>query len=225
MITSTMKRYVLRCLLPVLCMVGMAGCVATSPVQYRNLDSTAQLAPNSQRQNKHIPLHYSAPDAQLTKYTKVMLDTVTVYDGQDQQFGKLGAADRQQLASYMQMQFSRTLGQKYVLTSVAGPDTLRIHLTLTGASASVPVLSTVKQILPVGAVLGTLKSAADRPSRSLGSVTYAVEIYDSQSNQLLKAFVAKQYPAAENISASLGSLSAAETGIEKGAKTFLAELE
>jgi hypothetical protein len=112
-----------------------------------------------------------------------------------------------------------------VLTSVTGPDTLRIHLTLTGASASVPVLSTVKQILPIGAVLGTLRSAADKPSRSLGSVTYAVEIYDSQSNQLLRAFVAKQYPAAENISASLGTLSAAETGIEKGAKTFLAQLE
>ncbi|GGA14436.1 lipoprotein [Dyella caseinilytica] len=203
----------------------MAGCVTNSPVQYRGLDSTAQLTPNLQSQNTHIPLYYSVPDAHLSKYTQVILDTVTVYDGEDQQFGKLSATERQQLAGYMQMQFSQTLGKKYVLTSAPGPDTLRIHLTLTGASASVPVLSTVKQILPVGAVLGTLKSAADSPSRSLGSVTYAVEIYNSQSNQLLRAFVAKQYPAAENISASLGTLSAAETGIEKGAKTLLTQLE
>jgi hypothetical protein len=154
-----------------------------------------------------------------------MLDGVTVYGGDDQQFGNLSAADRQQLADYMRTQFSQAPGQKYGLTSVAGPDALRIHLTLTGASASVPVLSTVKQILPVGAVLGTLKSAADKPSRSLGSVTYAVEIYDSQSNRLLRAFVAKQYPAAENIPASLGALSAAETGINKGANTLLTQLD
>jgi hypothetical protein len=190
-----------------------------------NLDSSAQLVPNAQNQGKHIPFYYSSPDAQLGRYNRVMLDTVTVYGGEDQQFGKLSAAERQQLADYMQMQFSQALGQKYVLTSAAGPDTLRIHLTLTGASASVPVLSTVKQIVPVGAVLGTLKSAADKPSRTLGEVTYAVEIYDSQSNRLLRAFVAKQYPAAENIPASLGALSAAETGIKKGAGALLTQLQ
>jgi hypothetical protein len=225
MIISMMKTHVLRCLLPMLCIVGMTGCMATKPVQYRNLDSTTQLTTNAQAQDKHIPFYYSAPDAQLARYTQVMLDTVAVYNGEDQQFGKLNATERQQLAGYMQMQFGQTLGQKYVLTSVAGPDTLRIHLTLTGASASVPVLSTVKQIMPVGAVLGTLKSAADKPSRTLGSVTYAVEIYDSQSNRLLRAFVAKQYPAAENIPASLGALTAAEIGINKGAKTLLTQLE
>jgi hypothetical protein len=219
------KNIVLRRLLPMLCVIGMAGCATTTPVQYRNLDSSAQLTVNPQNQNKHVPLYYSSPDAQLGRYTEVMLDTVTIYGGEDQQFGRLNAAERQQLADYMQMQFSQALGQKYVLTSVAGPNTLRIHLTLTGASASVPVLSTVKQIVPVGAVLGTLKSAADRPSRTLGSVTYAVEIYDGQSNQLLRAFVAKQYPAAENISASIGALSAAETGIRKGAGALLAQLQ
>lgn len=219
------KRSVLRYVLPVLCMVGMAGCAATTPVQYKGLESTAQLAPNPNGQSRHIPFYYSAPDAQLAGYNHVVLDAVTVYAGEDQQFGSLSAAERQQLASYMQAQFGQSLGQKYVLTSMAGPDTLRIHLTLTGASASTPVLSTVKQIVPVGAVLGTLKSAADKPSRSLGSVTYAVEIYDSQSGRLLRAFVAKQYPAAENISASLGTLRAAETGIEKGARNLLTQLE
>jgi hypothetical protein len=218
-------RFALRCLLPVLCMIGLAGCATNAPVQYRNLDSSAQLAPNSQNQSKHTPFYYSSPDAQLTKYTQVMLDTVTIYGGEDQQFGRLNEEERQQLADYMQTQFGQTLSQKYALTSVPGPNTLRIHVTLTGASASVPVLSTVKQIVPVGAVLGTLKSAADKPSRTLGSVTYAVEIYDSQSDRLLRAFVTKQYPAAENIRASLGALSAAETGIKKGAGELLAQLQ
>jgi hypothetical protein len=214
-----------RCALPLLCVALLAGCTTTKPVQYKSLNSTAQLTPNPQDQNGHMPFYYAAPGAQLATYTRVMLDTVTIYGGEDQQFGKLTAADRQQLAEYMQLQFGQTLGQKYVLTSAAGPDTLRIHVTLTGATASTPVVSTVKQILPVGAVLGTLKSAADKPSRTLGSVTYAVEIYDSQSDRLLRSFVSRQYPAAENIPASLGTLSASEAGIKKGAKALLVQLQ
>ena len=215
----------LRCVMCVLCMAGMAGCATTAPVQYKNLDSTAQLAPNPQHDNGHTPFYYSAPDAQLGRYTHIMLDTVSIYGGDDHQFGKLSAADRQQLAEFAQMQFTQTLGEKYALAAVAGPDTLRIHVTLTGATASTPVLATVKQIVPVGAVLGTLRSAADKPSRTLGSVMYAVEIYDSQSDRLLRSFVSKQYPAAENIPASLGPLTAAETGIKKGAKALLTQLQ
>lgn len=214
-----------RYMLPLLCIAVMAGCATTQPVQYRSLDSTAQLAINPQDSNGHVPFSYSAPDAQLTPYTQVMLDPVTVYNGEDQQFGSLSQADRQQLAASMQTQFSQALSKKYALVSAPGPNTLRIHLTLTGASASTPVLGTVKQILPVGAVLGTLKSAADKPSRSLGWVTYAVEMYDSQSGRLLRAFVTKQYPAAENIRASLGALSAAETGIKKGAQALMTQLQ
>lgn len=216
---------VFRWMLPVLCVAGVTGCATTKPVDYRNLDSAAQLAPNPQDKNGHMPFYYSAADAQLGTYTRIMLDPVAVYSGADEQFGKLSDTDRQKLAVYMQAQFDHALGQKYTLTSVPGPQTLRIHLTLTGASTTVPVLSTVKQVMPVGAVLGTVKSVADKPSRLLGSVTYAVEIYDSQSHRLLRAFVAKQYPAAENIPASLGSLSAAETGIKKGAEAFVAQLQ
>ena len=214
-----------RNMLPLLCIAVMAGCATTKPVQYQSLDSTAQLASNPQDSNGHVPFYYSAPDAQLTQYTQVMLDPVTIYNGEDQQFGSMSQADRQQLATSMQTQFSQALSKKYALVSAPSPNALRIHLTLTGASASTPVLGTVKQILPVGAVLGTLKSAADKPSRSLGSVTYAVEMYDSQSGRLLRAFVTKQYPAAENIPASLGALSAAETGIKKGAQALMTQLQ
>lgn len=56
-----------------------------------------------------------------------------------------------------------------------------------------------------------------------GYVNYAVEIYDSSTNKLLHAYVAKQYPNAMNISATIGSLSAAEVGIDKGAQE-LAEI-
>jgi hypothetical protein len=41
---------------------------------------------------------------------------------------------------------------------------------------------------------------------------------------LLDAFVTKQYPGAFNVVASLGSLAAAETGIDKGADALAERL-
>jgi hypothetical protein len=45
-----------------------------------------------------------------------------------------------------------------------------------------------------------------------------------RSNRLLRAYVAKEYPAAENVLASFGSLGASKTGIDKGATALLKEL-
>jgi len=204
----------------------LAGCAACPrPLDYQALDSARQLAPNSHDKGKHLPFYYSVADADWGSYRKVWLDPVTVYQGSDQQFGKLAMDDRRKLAAYAQAQFSQALAGKYGLASAPGADTLRVHVTLTGASRTTLVLSTVKQVMPVGAVMGTVKSAADKPSKFLGSVTYAVEIYDSQTQRLLRAFVAVQYPAAENIAASLGGLAAAETGLRKGAKALPTQLK
>jgi uncharacterized protein DUF3313 len=50
-----------------------------------------------------------------------------------------------------------------------------------------------------------MHSARDKQAIFSGSVSYAVEIYDSASNRLLCAYVAKQYPWAENLFASFGT--------------------
>lgn len=224
---TTVPNMSLKKRLSALLMTGLlAGCASTAhPVIYHGLDSAAYLAPNTQDKKAHTPYLYTATDDDWSRYTSVMLDPVVIYDGADQQFGKLSEKDRKALADYMQAQFAQTLGSKYSLTSMPGAATLRVHVTLTGAAGTIPVLATVKQLVPVGVVLNTIRSVADKKSRLMGSVTYAVEIYDSTSNRLLRAFISQQYPAAENIPASVGTLSAAETGIRKGAKGLLAEFQ
>lgn len=54
-------------------------------------------------------------------------------------------------------------------------------------------------------------------------MNYVVELYDASNHSLLNAYVARQYPNAMNIGASIGSLNAAEVGIDKGAEE-LAEM-
>jgi hypothetical protein len=58
-----------------------------------------------------------------------------------------------------------------------------------------------------------------------GFVIYSVEVYDASTNRLLSAYVTKQYPSPWNIGASFGALSAAKTGIEKGADALVAQLK
>jgi hypothetical protein len=210
---------------PVVCLGLLAGCATTHPVAYKDLASSTELTANAQDKRGHLPYQYTAADCDWSTYHGVLLDPVVIYRGADQQFGKLSESNKAALASYMQLQFTQALQSRYAIVPAAGPHTLRIHVTLTGAETTVPVLATVNQLMPVGALVNTVRSAADRPSRSMGSISYAVEIYDGASHRLLRAYVSKQYPAAEDIPASVGALGASEAAIRKGAKALLAELE
>jgi hypothetical protein len=58
----------------------------------------------------------------------------------------------------------------------------------------------------------------------MGSVSYAVEIYDASNDRLLCAYVEKQYPNAMNVGSTFGGLSASKTGIRKGADALLEQL-
>jgi hypothetical protein len=206
------------------CLGLLAGCATTHPVAYKDLASSTELTANAQDKHGHLPYQYTAADCDWSTYHSVLLDPVVIYRGADQQLGKLSESNKTALASYMQLQFTQALESRYAIVTAAGPHTLRIHVTLTGAETTVPVLATVKQLMPLGALVNTVKSAADKQSRSMGSISYAVEIYDGMSNRLLRAYVSKQYPAAEDIPASVGALSASEVAIRKGAKSLLAEL-
>lgn len=209
-------------------LAGSAGtltaCAGTAPVSYSGLAAAPRLTANQADTNGHIPFRYAAASSDLSHYSSVILDPVAVYDGPDQQFGHMDADDRATLAAYMQTQFSEALKAHYTLANTTGPATLRVHVTLTGAETNVAVLSAVTKILPGGAVINTVQSVRDKQAAMSGSVSYAVEAYDSASGQLLRAYITKQYPFAENIAASFGTLSASRAGIRVGARDLVAQL-
>ena len=111
------------------------------------------------------------------------------------------------------------------MTDAPGPTTLRVHLTLTGVETSTQVLSTLVQLPIPGTVIGLVQTAFDKQAVLTGSVSYAVEIYDSATNRLLRAYIAKQYPLAANIFASVGALHACRIGIRNGAEDLEAQLD
>ena len=148
-----------------------------------------------------------------------------IYRGPDQQFGDISEEDKASLASYMQSQFAEKLRSRFMLVSNAGPYTLRMRLTLTGAETSAPVLSTLSRFDIAGAVYNGVQTVRGGAGMMTGSVSYAVEISDAATSRLLSAFVTKQYPGPYNLGATMGSLAASQVGIDKGADALMAQLK
>lgn len=203
---------------------ALAGCASADPIAYSGIQSSSQLAHNTQDNARHIPYRY-ATQVEWRNYDSVILDPVEVYRGTDNQFGDMSAEDRDSLARYMQGKFARKLKSRFALVGDVTQRTLRVHLTLTGASTTTPVLGTLSRLDIAGGLYNSVQAVRGGEGTFTGSVIYAVEIYDAPTNRLLSAYVTKQYPGSLNIMASFGSLSAAETGIDKGADALVAELQ
>ncbi|CPR18829.1 DUF3313 domain-containing protein [Brenneria goodwinii] len=195
----------------------VSGCSSNQPVRYTGIDSAAKLTANTSDNADRIPYRY-APQVDWKKYNSIIIDPVILYQGADNQFGDMEPSDRQQLADYMQKKFAEELRPRFREIASPAPEALRLKLTLTGADTTTQVVGTVTKFDLAGGPYNIVQSIRGGQGMFSGSVNYAVEVYDASTNQLLHAYVAKQYPNAMNVSASVGSLSAAEVGIDKGAE-------
>jgi hypothetical protein len=203
---------------------ALVGCSSVQPVSYSGIDSAAYLKPNSQGDTQRVPYRYTAAVAWQT-YRKVIIAPVVVYRGSDNQFGDMREADKAELANYMQTKFAEKLGSHFELTNLAGSATLRLKLTLTGAGTTTSVIGPFTHFDIGGNVYNGVQAIRGKEGAFSGYVIYSVEIYDASTNRLLDAYVTKQYPNAMNLGASFGSLSAAKTGIDKGADALVAQLK
>ncbi|MGL4966613.1 MAG: DUF3313 domain-containing protein [Inquilinus sp.] len=204
--------------------IALAGCGTADPVAYSGIASSAKLAPNSQDDARHVPFRYATP-VDWRSYSRVIIDPIVIYRGPDAQFGDMSEEDKAELAHAMVVAFVETLKTRFTLAGDPTPGTLRLRLTLTGASTSTPVLSTLSRIDMAGGLYHGVQAIRGGEGLFTGSVLYAAEIYDAPTNRLLDAFISKQYPGPMNIVATFGSLAAAETGLEKGADALVAQLK
>ena len=204
--------------------LAAAGCATTKPVAYSGIDSSARLQPSTDDHSGRVPFEYKGP-VQWRSYSSFMLDPVSIYQGADNQFEQVSEGDKFYLAEYMQARFSEKLSTRFKQATTPSNDTLRIKLTLTGAKDSTRVLSTFTRFDLMGGPFNAVQAARGKEGMFTGSVSYAVEIYNASTNQLLGAYVTKQYPNAWNLKAGLGKRGASVAGIKKGADHLLTYLE
>ncbi|NTJ62364.1 DUF3313 domain-containing protein [Agrobacterium rhizogenes] len=203
--------------------VIVVGCTTADPTVYSGLTSAPQLQPNTEDSSGRVPYRYKS-NVDWRQYDKMIVDPVTVYRGPDNQFVKIADQDKTVLASYMQTQFTNKLRMRFALVNNPGPGTLRLHLTLTGAKDTTPVLGPFSHLDVGGNVINAAQAIRGKEGTLAGSVSYAVEIYDAQSNRLLSAYVAKQYPNAMNAGATLSALKGSKIGIDKAADALAEQL-
>jgi hypothetical protein len=202
-------------------LLGLAAC-ASEPAPRTGLASSPELKPMA---DDPTELRYRNANADLRKYKKFMVDPVTIYSGADATFGETSPADRQDVADFMEKEFRRVLGQRYQIVTTPGPDVARLHLTLAGLETTRPALSTVTHVLPVGLVMNVGKSATGGQGSFMGSVTFAAEVFDSRTNELLGAAVTKRSANAMDLGAMFTGLDAAKAGVTNGAESLLAAVD
>jgi hypothetical protein len=204
--------------------IATAGCSSTSPVKYSGIEATSRMTPNTADDSDRIPFRYAVP-VDWSKYRNITIDPVGIYGGRDAQFNDLSQEDRRNLADYMQKKFAEVLGEKFTVNKNGGNlPSLRLQLTLTGADTTPQVVGTFTKFDLAGGPYNIVQSGRGRRGLMSGYVNYAVEVKDAATGELLLAYVAEQYPNAMNLGATFGSMSAAETGVDKGAEQLLEKL-
>lgn len=204
--------------------LALGGCATTRTPNFSQTAASQQLVANGHDIDHRTPYVYTAPGTDWAQYTAVTMDPVTVYTGPDQAFKNISAEDRLLLSAFTQATFEASLKSRYRLVRQPDAKTLRIHITLAGASTNTPIVSTVSKLAPIGLVLNSVRSAQGKEGSFAGSISYEVEIYQSVTNCLLRAYVTKQYPGAENIKASVGRLDASKAGARLGAIALLNQI-
>ncbi len=135
-------------------------------------------------------LVYRNDKANWKKYTKIILDPVTIWVGtKDSQLKDVPVEDRQRLGNLLWSKLDENLRKDYEMTSQPGPDVMRIQAALTEAGKSNVALDTITSIVPQARMLGGAKSMVTGVSAFTGSASVEAKITDAETGELLVAAV------------------------------------
>ena len=174
-------------------LVGMmAGCSVTQKESVQRvgnsgfLGDTSMLTPGDKEQ---ASLRYVNPNAQWTKYNKVLLEPVTFW-GDDKT--KISAKDQQMLCNFLQEQLYQQLSTKYQMVTEPGEGVMRFQVALVDAESATPVLRTVSMVIPQARLLSSLKYLATGTYPFIGGSEAEAKMTDSVTGQLLGEWVDKR---------------------------------
>jgi hypothetical protein len=137
---------------------------------------------------------YVQPREVFIKYRTVIVDPTAVYQGADAQFDGIDSADRYKAASVITDELRKELIKTFPSPAKPQADTLRLKVTILGATKTKGGIATATRVTPIGFGLSAVKSALGKPGTFTGSVLFAVELYDAKTNQLLLAAVRRRTP-------------------------------
>lgn len=134
-------------------------------------------------------LRYVNPDAQWTRYSKVMIDPVTFW-GSD--MTRVPATDQKVLVNYFNQQLQQQLGKKFAIVSQAAPGVLKLQAAMTDAETATPVLRSVSMIIPQAHMLSNLKYLTTGTFPFVGGAQAEIRVTDAKTGEVLFEAVDKR---------------------------------
>ena len=123
------------------------------------------------------------------KFTKVLLEPVTIWVKDKSSLEKVSEEDRQMLTDYLHDSLKEALSKDYEIVNRAGPDVLRIRAALTEAEGSWVVLDTITSIVPMALAVSTLKQLTFGTASFVADASIEFDIDDSLTQETLIAGV------------------------------------
>jgi len=213
-------KHVIR-LLGTLAIVGLAGCASSEPLEL----PTGMASSLPQDPNRPGAWIYKAPNVDFRRYTRFIVEPVTVYRGTDATYGELTDAQVTEIAQLLTSETRRALSNGYTVTSKPGPNTVRIVLKLAGVEDTVTGAATVSRIVPIGAIANAVQGASGGSGSFTGAVILAAEFYDAQSSKLIAAAVRRYSPPVFDLEATLSTMDTARAATRAAAEDLRAAVD
>lgn len=148
---------------------------------------------------------YTDPKADLRKYKKLMIGPAQVYSGPEADFADLPAPEVEKIAQMLPEEAKNAVKGHYPVVTKPGPDVVRLNFILVKVEETVPYVSTLTRIIPIGAVMNLGKAAAGSGGTLTGALTVVVEAFDSETGELVASAQRRVSPAAFDLEATMGT--------------------
>jgi len=183
----------IRALLLMGLIIMAGGCAKTQ--QVKSVEISGFLGDYTQLQEGKgdlALLHYVNPKADFSAYDKIILDSVTIWAGEDSDLGNIPKEDLDNIAHHLYSAVKKQIEGDYRIVDEPGEGTMRIRLALTEAGSSVRVMDILTTYLPPARLISEGKRLATGTHAFVGSASIEIDIIDSVTNQRLAAAVDKR---------------------------------
>jgi hypothetical protein len=197
--------------------VVVGGCASDMAAPPSELSSSAQLRAGQERSGDWS---FRAPDADLARYKRFIIEPAIIYPGPEADFGSASGEELRDYARIITEELRQVLGEKYPLAAQSGPDVARLSVTLLGVEGTVGGVATVTRVIPVGLAVNAVKGVAGGSGSFTGSIEVALEAFDSQSQALVAAGIRRKTPAVFDVEATIST----ERTVRSAARSFAIEI-
>src|SRR2546429_8721293 len=172
----------------------------------------AQLSSGSEGQ---IALRYVNPAAKWTRYSKIMIQPVTFWGGEQ---SKVSTEDQQRLVNFFYTALNEQLSKQFQIVDQDGPDVMKLQVALTDVAAATPGLRTITMAVPQARLLSTVKRGATGSYPFVGGAQAEFKLTDSTTGEILAAAVDRRIGGGSMSNAAQWGWGDAEDGMDDWAK-------